>query len=151
MLLDRVDQKLLGLSDLVREVLLVGEQFFEVDELLVDEHASDAAGKFGVDLSNDGVDRVANEVLSVIGSLLLLEVGNVDEGEVEESKLLLLLLGMLALVSLREVSVASPSASASVGASLATLVVRVALVALVSVGATAAALELVGGRNSHES
>lgn len=86
LLLDALEEELVGLVGLSGEVLLVGEQLGEVNHGLVDEHTSDSPSE-GVSEGggNDGVDLVTNELFPHIRGGNSPQVFDVEEGKGELS------------------------------------------------------------------
>ena len=64
------EEKLVSFVGLGSEVALISQEIVEVDHILVNQHASDAASEMGTEgILNDRIDSIANESLSV-GSVL---------------------------------------------------------------------------------
>lgn len=77
-LLNCADQQLLSLSNLGAEVLLIGEQVFKVNEFFINEHAGDATNILREELSNNGIDDIANELFSILRCLDFLKLGKTN-------------------------------------------------------------------------
>ena len=66
LLLLGLEEKLVSFVGLGSEEALVGQEIGEVDNVLINQHASDAPSEMGSKGSlNDGIDSVANESLSI--------------------------------------------------------------------------------------
>ena len=104
----------------------------EVHKLLIDEHASNAAGIFSESALDDGVDGITDEILSAfcVGHRNGIKLSNVDLRKGNESHWLWLGDALLAVVTLGKVSLVVSTSSAS-----STTVVHSSVVALM-VGVT---------------
>lgn len=67
------------LSALSSEIHRVCEKLLEVDDILIKEHASDSSGQlFTESVGNNLINRVANELLPVVGIGQSLKLSLVD-------------------------------------------------------------------------
>jgi hypothetical protein len=73
------DQERISLSALGAKVASIGQQVCEVDNLLVNQHTGDSAGKVETEvLFDDGINGVTNEVLSLFRVCDLIKIIDVD-------------------------------------------------------------------------
>ena len=132
-LLHGIHEQLLGLEALCSKEILIGEKLSEVHKLLINEHASNAAGKLLSESAlDDGVDGITDEILSAfwVGHRNGIKLSNVDLRQGKESHWLLLGNALLAVVTLGKVSLVVTTSSASsttVSSSAIALMVGVAL------------------------
>lgn len=87
-----------GLVDLADEELVVSQKLLRVNGGLIQEHASDDTGDLvSKALLDGGINAISNEVLSIF-ALDVVEVGQVNWGQLKEILLLLLLLVVVGLL-----------------------------------------------------
>jgi hypothetical protein len=114
-LLHGIHEQLLGLVALCCKEIRIGEKLSEVHKLLIDEHASNAAGIFSESALDDGVDGITDEILSAfcVGHRNGIKLSNVDLRKGNESHWLWLGDALLAVVTLGKVSLVVSTSSAS--------------------------------------
>jgi len=89
LLLSSCHEQLEGLGCLGCEVSLISQQLLEVNNILINQHASDSACVCRSEcLFNDLIDRVTNELLSVNWVSKVINFGNIDLRKREQRDLL---------------------------------------------------------------